>query len=224
MVVQKGMSLAEQYAPGQGTETEVSGSSVREPDDIELVRRAQDDDPWATDRLLRKYYEKAYAMAFRMCAGDAEEAGDLVQEAFFKAFRNLKKFKGDASFYTWLYRIVVNTCFDGRRRTRRRKGLFTLWRPRRKDNQDMSRPLEERPDPKDSGNPLSSLRGKQLKNQVLQALEGLSDKQRIAFELKVFEGMTIGEIAKVMRAAEGTVKSHLFRATRHVRQVLSDWD
>ena len=222
MVFQKGISLAEEYAPGQGTEKEDSESSVREPDDSELVRRAQNDDPWATDRLLRKYFEKAYGIAFRMCAGDAEEAGDLVQDAFFKAFRNLKKFREDSSFYTWLYRIVINTCLDGRRRTRRRKGLFSLWRPRRKVDQDVGRPLEERPDPKASANPLSSLRGKQLKNQVLQALDALSDKQRMAFELKVFEDMTIGEIAKVMRAAEGTVKSHLFRATRHVRQVLSD--
>lgn len=87
----------------------------------------------------------------------------------------------------------------------------------------MAQPLEKQPDPKDSANPLSNFRGKQLQKQVFSALNALSDKQRMAFELKVFEDMTIGEVAKVMGAAEGTVKTHLFRATQHVRQTLSEW-
>jgi len=223
MVFHRGMSLAEQYETEKGEPKHGAVPFGREMDDPELVKRAQNDDSWAADQLLRRYYEKAYGIVYRMCNGDAEEAADLVQESFFKAFRNLKKFKGDASFYTWLYRIVINTCLDGRRRKQRRKGIFSLWRPRRKDGEEMDQPLEKQPDPKDSANPLSSFRGKQLQKQVLSALGALSDKQRMAFELKVFEDMTIGEVAKVMGAAEGTVKTHLFRATQHVRQTLSEW-
>ena len=223
MVFHRGMSLAEQYQSGKSEPKQGAVPLGRKPDDPELVKRAQNDDPWAADQLLRRYYEKAYGIVYRMCNGDAEEAADIVQEALFKAFRNLKKFKGEASFYTWLYRIVINTCLDVRRRKQRRTGLFSLWRPRRKDGEEMNQPLEKQPDPKDFSNPLSSFRGKQLKKQVLNALDALSDKQRMAFELKVFEDMTIAEVAQVMGAAEGTVKTHLFRATQHVRQTLSEW-
>ena len=217
------MSLAEQYASGRGNAEEGALPFGRELDDPELVRRAQNNDSWATDQLLRRYYEKVHGIVYRMCNGDDQEAADLVQEAFFKAFRNLKKFKGEASFYTWLYRIVINTCLDDRRRKQRRKGVFSLWRPRRKDGEEIDQPPEKRSVTEDPESPLSRYRGKQLRKQVLNALEALSDKQRTAFELKVFEDMTIGEIAHVMRAAKGTVKTHLFRATRHVRQALSEW-
>ncbi len=223
MVSYRGMSLAEQYASGRGNTEGDALPFGRELDDPELVRRAQNNDSWATDQLLRRYYEKAHGIVYRMCNGDDEEAADLVQEAFFKAFRNLRKFKGEASFYTWLYRIVINTCLDDRRRKQRRKGVFSLWRPRRKNGEEIDQPLEKQSVTKDSESPLSRYRGKQLRKQVLNALEALSDKQRTAFELKVFEDMTIGEIAHVMRAAKGTVKTHLFRATQHVRQALSEW-
>ena len=96
--------------------------------DEELVARAQAGDQRAIGELLDRYQQKAYAIAYNMCSGDSEEAQDLTQEAFLRAIRNIKKFRKNSSFYTWFYRIVVNTCLDGIRRRRKRERLFSFWR------------------------------------------------------------------------------------------------
>jgi RNA polymerase sigma-70 factor (ECF subfamily) len=92
--------------------------------DEELVRRAQRDDPWAIEQLIIRYQKRVYRVAYHMLSGDAEEAKDLTQEAFLKAFRRIKQFKGKSSFYTWLYRIVVNRCIDERKRRQRWFNIF----------------------------------------------------------------------------------------------------
>jgi RNA polymerase sigma-70 factor (ECF subfamily) len=191
-------------------------------DDLALIERAKNRDPVAAEELVRRYQEKAYAIAYRTCSGDAEEAKDLTQEAFLRAFRGLHQFKGQSSFYTWLYRIVVNTCLDGVRRQKRRRWFFPPWRSEEEEKgaRDV---LEESPDPDTQGNPAASLNRKELKAQVQKALEGLSSSQRMVFEWKIFDEMSIPEIAKLANIAEGTVKSHLFRATHHVRKALSEW-
>ena len=92
--------------------------------DAELVRRAQKEDPWAIEQLVLRYQKKVYAIAYQMLSGDAEEARDRTQDAFLQAFRKIKQFRGKSSFYTWLYRIVINTCIDARRRRKRWKEIF----------------------------------------------------------------------------------------------------
>jgi len=191
--------------------------------DEELVRRAQADDTRATEELIRRYQQKAYAIVARMCDDDEQEAQDLTQEAFLRAFRNLKGFRGKSSFYTWFYRVVVNTCLDGRRKKKRWRRLFSRHEPRRPDADDPGNPLDATPDPSALSDPLNVLSGKQLSREIRSAMNGLPDKQRMAFQLKVLHGMSIREIAAVMNAAEGTVKSHLFRATRHMRAALDEW-
>lgn len=221
----KSTSLTEKGTAGHEVRARDTDPSVLETDDHELVKRARNGDPRATEQLLKRYYQKAYGIAYRMCSGDEEEARDLVQDAFLNVLRNLKKFKGDSRFYTWLYRIVVNTCLDARRRRQRRSGLLSRWLPRRKGGRETDQALEDRfgEGEEDSRNPMSNLSEKQLRKQLLDALEALSEKQRVAFELKVFEGMSVSEIAQVMKTAQGTVKSHLFRATRYMRRALADW-
>jgi len=191
-------------------------------DDLELVERAKRREPAAAEELVRRYQEKAYAVAYRTCAGDAEEAKDLTQEAFLKAFRSLHQFKGEASFYTWLYRIVVNTCLDGVRRQKRRKWFFSSWRAEDREK-GIRNEMEESPDPNIHTDPAATLNRKELKAQVQKALAALSSSQRMIFELKTFDEMSIPEISKAANIAEGTVKSHLFRATRHIRKALSEW-
>jgi RNA polymerase sigma-70 factor (ECF subfamily) len=191
--------------------------------DEELVARAQKNDPWAIEEFVSRYQQKAYAVAYHMCAGDSEEARDLTQEAFLRAFRNLKKFRGDSSFYTWFYRIVVNTCLDGRRRRRRWERIFSSWRPAQKEEESLKKALEEQPDVCGDSNPMAVLRGKQLTLEIRKALMSLPARQRMAFQLKVFQGMSVREIAQVMGSAEGTVKSQLFRATHSLRTALQDW-
>jgi len=191
--------------------------------DEELVARARENDQRATEEFISRYQQKAYAIAYQMCSGDREEAQDLTQEAFLKVFRNIKKFRGNSSFYTWFYRIVVNTCLDGRRRRRKRVRIFSLWRPGQREEEPSKEVFEEQPDMGEDNNPMAVLSGKQLTREVRKALMFLPERQRVAFQLKVFQGMSIREIAHVMGSAEGTVKSHLFRATHSLRTVLKDW-
>ncbi|MGD8226192.1 MAG: sigma-70 family RNA polymerase sigma factor [Desulfobacteraceae bacterium] len=191
--------------------------------DEELVVRAQKDDTWATEELIHRYQKKAYAIAHHICFGDKEQAQDVTQEAFLKVFKNLKKFRGKSTFYTWFYRIVVNTCIDGMRRKQRREKIFSLWRRRENRDAPLKKGIEGELEMEATVNPLQVLSGKELATKAQEVLQSLSEKQRIVFQLKVIQEMSITEIAKVMKMAEGTVKSHLFRATHVLREALEEW-
>ena len=191
--------------------------------DEELVARVQKDDQWATEEFVRRYQQRAYVIAYHMCSGDSEEAQDLTQEALLKVFRNIKGFRGDSSFYTWFYRIVVNTCLDGRRRRRRRERIFSLWRPGQRGEELSREVFEEQPDTGEGNNPMTVLSGKELTREIRKALMSLPERQRVIFQLKVFQEMSISEIALVIGSAEGTIKSHLFRATHSLRAALKNW-
>jgi len=193
------------------------------PSDEALVARALEGDRSAAGELVGRYHKKVYGIAYHLCSGNAEEARDLTQEAFLRAFANLGSFRGRSSFYTWFYRILVNTCRDGRRRVRRWKRRFAFWRSAPEDASAGQSAPENHPDPAEQADPAAVLTRKELHERLRKAMLALPRKQRTAFQLKVFHGMTIHEIAEVMTAAEGTVKSHLFRATQRLREALSDW-
>jgi RNA polymerase sigma-70 factor (ECF subfamily) len=159
-----------------------------------------------------------------MLAGDEQEAQDRTQDAFLKAFRKIKQFKGNASFYTWLYRIVINTCLDARRRRRRWKEIFFPWRLERHKEGTSPSSLAEYPDTNTNSNPLSMVRERQLEKDVKKAMNALSERQRSIFQLKIFHEMSIPEIAELMNLAQGTVKTHLFRATQLVQKRLKGWN
>jgi RNA polymerase sigma-70 factor (ECF subfamily) len=191
--------------------------------DQELIVKIRKHDRDALDALFRRYMQKAYAMAFNFCPGDQERARDLTQEALLKAVKNIDTFRGDASFSTWLYRIIYTTYLDGRKQHRRWANIFSPWRrARHKGEADRDIP-EEPPDSDVKNNPLNRLQEKQLDGQLRDALQELPEKQRIVFQFKVFNDMSIKEIATVMHCAEGTIKSHLFRATRQLQKTLRDW-
>lgn len=192
-------------------------------DEMELIRRARGNDPWAADLLVRRYQKKVYGIAFQLCGFDAEEARDTAQEALLQVFRNLGQFEGRSRFSTWLHRIAVNACLDARRRRRRWFRMILPRRTERRDEGDPEDPLDNIPAPEDGMDPVSSLSSAELKRDVMGALRGLSEHQRTVFQLKVFQEMSIPEIAAVMGMAEGTVKSHLFRATQSVRGQLRQW-
>ncbi len=191
--------------------------------DEELVVRAQKNDAWATEELIHRYQQKAYAIAHHMCFGDRERAQDLTQEAFLKIFKNLKKFRGKSTFYTWFYRIVVNVCIDGIRRRQRREKILSLWRRGEDGEASFHEGIEGELEMEPSTNPMQVLSGKQMAAKAQEVLQSLSEKQRIVFQLKAIHEMSITEIAKVMKMAEGTVKSHLFRATHVLRDALKEW-
>jgi RNA polymerase sigma-70 factor (ECF subfamily) len=191
--------------------------------DEDLVTRAQHNHPGAIEELIQRYQSKAFAIAFHMSAGDREEAWDLTQEAFLKTFRNINTFRGKSSFYTWFYRIVVNTCIDGNRRRQRRERLFSHGHMNRRHHNSGPDFLETAGASREEQDPMALLSGKQLKREIWEALESLPQKQRLAFQLKLFHGMTIREISEIMGLASGTVKTHLFRATHAMRETLKDW-
>ncbi|MEJ2659054.1 MAG: sigma-70 family RNA polymerase sigma factor, partial [Desulfobacterales bacterium] len=164
-----------------------------------------------------------FAIACNMCSGDHEQARELTQEAFLRAFRSLNNFREKSSFYTWFYRILVNTCLDHRRRRGKWEKIFPFWRRghhEKTSSREMSAPYQ---DLHEHSDPMTVLSNKQLVQEIRQALASLPEKQRVVFQLKVFHGMQIREIAKIMGSAEGTIKSHLFRATHFMRQALQEW-
>jgi RNA polymerase sigma-70 factor (ECF subfamily) len=193
------------------------------PNDEDLVAQARDGEKWAAEELVSRYREKAYSIAYHMGAQDSEEAQDLAQEAFLRTFRSLEKFRGDSKFYTWFYRILVNICLDKRRRRRRWQRVFLPWRPLQPEKNSSKRRPEAQSDTDPGNNPITVLSRKQLAEDIRKSLRSLPEKQRTVFQLKVLDGLTIREIAEVLGAAEGTVKSHLFRATRFLREELKGW-
>jgi len=192
--------------------------------DEELVTRAQHGDQGAAEDLYNRYQKKAHAIAYHMCFGDREEAQDLTQEAFMKVFRTLKEFRHNSSFYTWFYRIVVNTCLDSRRKRRRWERFFPFRRSGKLEKERVPNEVEEQAGAGESFDPAGAVSGQQLTQEVQNALIALPQKQQVVFQLKVFEGMSIAEIAEVMGSAKGTVKSHLFRATHSLREAVKSWN
>jgi len=199
--------------------------AVEEPmdTDSELVQRANNGDRVAIDELFRRHYQRAYALTYTLCSGDSEEAKDALQEAFIKAFRNLKRFNESATFYTWFFRIVVNTCIDRRRKYNRWKRLFSFW-PSSHSNDGSGGELIEVQDSAIDTDPHHELESKELGRRIQNAIMALPKNQRIAFYLKAIEAMRIKEIAKIMGLAEGTVKTHLFRAIHSLQKSLTDLD
>jgi RNA polymerase sigma-70 factor (ECF subfamily) len=225
-VINKAARKSPPIDSGNETLDEKSEESPELLKDEDLVARVRENDQWATEALIRRYQKKAYAIAFQMCSGDCEEAKDLTQEAFLKTFKNIQKFKGESLFYTWFYRIVVNTCLDGRRRRHKRERIFSSFlrsARRGKDGEKIENILEEQPDMSENSNPLAVLHGRQLAREIQKAMGSLPKTQRMAFQLKVLHGMSISEIAQIMKLAQGTVKSHLFRASHFLKEALNDW-
>lgn len=206
---------------GKTDKTNVERPSLVFEDDA-LISRAQEGNQWALEELVRRYQDRAFAIAFHLSSGDREEALDVIQDAFLRVFQKIGTFQGKSSFYTWFYRIVVNVALDRkRRRWRWDRILFRRHGPG--GHEGPLSPPEERPDRRTASNPAEMLREKQLTGELQAAMGNLSEKQRTVFQLKVLHGLTIPEISQILGTAEGTVKSHLFRATQFLKQALKDW-
>lgn len=184
------------------------------PSDDGLVALAQRGDHGAFEELVDRYKQKAYRIAFDF-ARDRDEAKDLSQEAFLRAFTHLKKFDGRSGFYTWFYRILVNICLDYRRRKQRAS------------TEEFDEKIEHQAEPSQAASisvsPDELASARQFSRRVGVALASLPRKQRTAFILKNHQGMSIREIAKMMQTAEGTVKVHLHRAVVALRKSLAEF-
>ena len=173
--------------------------------DLLLVERVREGDKQAFGLLVEKYRRKLLRLLSRMVR-DQDEIEDIAQETFIKAYRALPQFRGDAAFYTWLYRIGVNTAKNYL--ATRGRAMPTV--------SDQAMNAEDEPDErlvaKDSGTPESELLSKQMVMAVNEAVEALPEELRQAITLREIEGMSYEEIAETMECPIGTVRSRIFRA------------
>jgi RNA polymerase sigma-70 factor (ECF subfamily) len=199
--------------PGQQASISTHG---RDPvDDRDLVAAAQRGDRDAFKTLFERYHRRAYALALGVVR-HPDDALDVVQEAFIKAHKYLDKFEGNASFYTWLYRIVMNLAIDHLRKHRRVKPVEldeTRIEP------DGDQPLLPRIL---GGNPGQALMDKQIRTRIDQALDQLSENHRSVLVMREIEGLSYEEMAQAMSCSKGTIMSRLFHARRNMQKQLLD--
>jgi RNA polymerase sigma-70 factor (ECF subfamily) len=174
-----------------------------EATDQQLVVRVQKGDKRAFDLLVLKYQYKVHAIVARFIR-DSDEVRDVVQEAFIKAYRALPKFRGDSQFYTWLYRIAVNTAKN-----------YLVARSRRPPSSDVDLDDAEyysgSEQLKDFGTPENQLFRDQLEEVINKAINELPEDLRTAVTLREYEGLSYEDIASVMNCPVGTIRSRIFR-------------
>jgi len=203
---------------------EVTPSTVEQPEkdgpspieDLELVRRAQKGDVVAYDELIRRYQERIYATVYHMTSNH-EDANDLAQETFIKGFTALKSFKGDSSFYTWVYRIAVNKTinFLKQRKNRTHMSLNDLDFSAENDP-DLVALISDKTPRRDAG--LAELQEK-----LNAAMQKLSPVHRMVVTLHDVQGLSHEEIGKIIECNIGTVRSRLFYARQQLQAYLSDY-
>ena len=181
--------------------------------DQQLVQRVQRGEKVAFDLLVSKYQRRLFRLVLRL-VGDTAEAEDIVQEAFIKAYRALPQFRGDSAFYTWLYRISINTA---------RNFLESQGR-RTSAQQDLGVELQEGGGEKtgssESDEPESMLLARQIAETIHRAMEELPQDLRQALSLREFDGLSYEDIAEAMVCPVGTVRSRIFRAREAVAEKL----
>ncbi len=182
--------------------------TATETTDQQLVKRVQQGDKRAFDLLVLKYQHKIFGLISRYIR-DESEIKDVAQEAFIKAYRALPRFRGESAFYTWLYRIAINTAKN-----------YLVSRSRRPPGTDIdvadAEHFEGVSPLKDIENPENALYGNELKAVVDRAMDALPDDLRTALTLREFEGLSYEDIADVMECPVGTVRSRIFRAREAV--------
>lgn len=180
--------------------------------DQDLVLRVQRGDKSAFDLLVIKYQHRIVHLVNRYVK-DPSEAQDVAQDAFIKAYRALADFRGDSAFYTWLYRIAINTAKN-----------YLLSRSRRHSDYEIevqdAEQVENALQLKDMDTPENLLMNEQIVEVIKAAIENLPEEMRIAITLREFEGMSYEEIAEAMDCPIGTVRSRIFRAREAIDEKL----
>ncbi len=191
-------------------------ADLEHADDETLVARVQQGDASAFDFLVQRYKERLYATVYHM-PSTHEDANDLVQEAFIKAYKSIGNFKRESSFYTWIYRIAVNRTINHRKR-RKNRNHFSL--------DDVDTHIQTDPDFVELMSHVTPRREvglTELQEKLNEALHKLSEAHRAVVVMHDVQGMTHADIAKVLHCSEGTVRSRLFYARQQLQGLLSDY-
>jgi len=183
--------------------------------DLSLVRRVQRGDKGAFDALVLKYQHKLVKLVMRYVR-NAAEAEDIAQEAFIKAYRALPQFRGDSAFYTWLYRIAINTAKNAVVSRDRSPIEYDLDRSNSDESYDMQGRM------KDSETPEGLVLTDEIRTTVNAAIDALPEDLRTAIVLRELEGLSYEEIAAAMDCPVGTVRSRIFRAREAIDRRLRE--
>ena len=201
---------------GKLTPAQLEARALQRSEDDELIREAQAGDRTSFDTLVRRYDQSVLRLALHML-GNEQDAQDVHQEAFIKAYRHLGNFRFECSFYTWLYRIVTNLCLDQlRRRKSRREDPATVLDSSGDEMDLMANVSDDRA----MANPGRELDRKVMAGQIAAALDKLTPRERTVFELKHYQGLKLRTIGQMLSTTEETAKNTLFRATRKLREQL----
>jgi len=184
-------------------------------DDEELVRRTQSGDAMAFDELFRRFSPRIYGLVYNMTSHH-EDANDLVQDIFSKAYRSIKGFKGKSSFYTWIHSIAVNMAINFlKKRGRRQQMSLDDLDTGLQNDKDLADLIEKR-------DPLREANLNDLKERLNEAMMKLSHDHSAVVTMFDIQGMPHAEIAKILGVSEGTVRSRLFYAHRQLQAHLGD--
>src|ERR1700757_655421 len=185
--------------------------------EADLIREAQAGSRTAFDALVRQYDQAVLRLALHL-TGSEQDAEDIHQEAFLKAYRYLGNFRFECSFYTWIYRIVTNLCLDLLRRRKSRREDQAVMLDSSGEEIDL---LTNVTDQRASANPDRELTRKILAERIREALDQLTPRERTVFELKHYQGLKLRTIGEILNTTEETAKNTLFRATRKLRTILA---
>jgi RNA polymerase sigma-70 factor (ECF subfamily) len=194
-----------------------AGSSDDRQREAALLARIRGGETELYETVVHSYQRRIFRLLYALVR-DAAEADALTQEVFVKAWRGLPDFKGESALETWLTRIAINSVRDAARR-RRPVVSFSELAP---DDGSAEGALPRGIDPGDGTSPERDLLSREIRSRISEALLGLSPRQRAVFVMKHYEERSIAEIGGITGLDEGTIKSHLFRAARKLRQRLED--
>ncbi len=190
----------------------------RRIDDTILIREAQRGNRAAFEELVRNYDQAVLRLALHL-TGTEQDAQDVYQDAFLKAYKNIGSFRFECSFYTWIYRIVTNLCLDHLRKKNVRKEDAPVVKGGNGEEYDL---LDQVPDGRAGANPERDLMRRQLGARISGALEKLTPRERMVFELKHYHGLKLRTVGEILHTTEETAKNTLFRATQKLRGQLAD--
>ncbi|HUO60252.1 MAG TPA: RNA polymerase sigma factor [Candidatus Acidoferrales bacterium] len=194
------------------------GQSPSRINDAELIRAAQNGDRAAFEQLVRQYDQAVLRLALQL-TGKEQDARDIYQDAFLKAYRNLGNFRFECSFYTWIYRIVTNLCLDHLRRKQvRKEDAPVAYDEHGQEYSIIDQVSDDRP----GASPERDLMRRELGARIAKALTKLTPRERMVFEMKHYQGLKLRTIGEALNTTEETAKNTLFRATQKLRAALAD--
>lgn len=179
--------------------------------DWELVKKCQDGEINAFQELVSRYHQKIYVVLTGLLR-NREDALEIAQEAFFRAYKKIKSFQGGSSFYTWLYRIAVNLAIDSQRRQKRNPLEF---------RETMDGLFEEQNEV--ARDPFSDVQDRELREKLISAINDLTPEHRAVIILRAVEGLSYKDIGEILGCSEGTIMSRLHYARKKLQEKLSSF-